>query len=64
MNSNICQFKYINIVMYVDVIVSFNQSSYTINENDGQVQPVITLSHPSSIDVRMRVREIQRSAMR
>ena len=38
--------------------MSFNQSSYTVNENDGAVQPVIILSHPSSFDARIRVRDL------
>ena len=49
--------------IYVDVVVSFNQSTYTINENDGPVQPVITLSNPASFDVRIRVRDVMRSAI-
>ena len=47
--------------IYVDVLVSFNQSAYTINESDGPAQPVITLSIPASFDVRIRVRDVRSS---
>jgi len=36
--------------------VFFNESTYTINENDDKpVQPVLVLSNPSSVDVTIRV---------
>ena len=35
--------------------MSFNESAYTINENEGPVQPVIVLSNPSSTDVTVQV---------
>ena len=49
-----------HIIYYVSVYhtaatVSFNQSMYTINENEGPVQPVLVLSNPSSTDVTVQV---------
>ena len=49
-----------HIIFYVSVYhtattVSFNQSMYTVIENEGQVQPVIVLSNPSSTDVTIQV---------
>ena len=35
--------------------VSFSQSTYRVNENEGLVQPVLVLSNPSSINVTVRV---------
>ena len=35
--------------------ISFNQSAYSVNENEGPVQPVLVLSNPSSTDVTVRI---------
>ena len=48
----------------LEVTVSFEQSTYTFNENDGLVVPVLVLSNPSSFEVNIRVRDASRSAMR
>ena len=40
----------------------FNQSIYSVNENDGQVQPVIVLSNPSSTDITVEVTDEQGTA--
>ena len=41
----------------VDTAISFNQSTYSVYENDGFVQPVLVLSSPYSIDFTVRIRE-------
>ena len=43
--------------------VSFNESSYVINEASGLVQPVLILSNPSSSDVVIQVGERGQTAV-
>ena len=45
-------FNYINLTV---ATVSFNESAYSVNENEGPVQPVLVLSNPSSTDVTVEV---------
>ena len=42
-------------IYHIAATVSFSHSVYTINENEGPVEPVIVLSNPSSTDVNVRV---------
>ena len=35
--------------------VTFNQSSYNVDEDDGPAQPVLVLSNPSSTDITISV---------
>ena len=35
--------------------MSFNHSTYIVDEDDGPVQPVLVLSNPSSTDITVRV---------
>ena len=35
--------------------ISFSQSMYSVNENEGPVEPVLVLSNPSSSDITVRV---------
>ena len=35
--------------------VSFSQSSYSVNENDGVVQPVLVLSESSLINITVQI---------
>ena len=35
--------------------VSFNQSTYSVDEDDGAAQPVLVLSNPSSTDITVQV---------
>ena len=42
-------------IYHTAATVSFSQSVYTINENEGPVEPVIVLSNPSSTDVTVQV---------
>ena len=50
-----------HVVMYtyllVDIILRFNQTVYSVNEDDGKVQPVLVLSNPSSYDVIIQVND-------
>ena len=41
--------------MYIAVSVSFNQSTYMINENDGLVQPVLVLNNSVATDITLQV---------
>ena len=36
-------------------VVSFNQSIYIVDEDDGPAQPVLVLSNPSSTDITVQV---------
>ena len=36
-------------------LVKFNQSSYSVNESDGQMQPVLLLSDPLSTNITVQV---------
>ena len=49
-------------IFYIVTTVSFNQSTYTVNKNDGLVEPILSLSSPPSFEFRIRVREIEQSA--
>ena len=40
---------------FIDIILRFNQTTYTINENDGFFQPVLVLSNPSLTDITIQV---------
>ena len=46
----------------IGVTVSFHQSTYTVNESDGMIQPVLVLGNPSSFDVDIRVKDVEKSA--
>ena len=39
----------------VVISVSFNQSTYNVDENAGPAQPVLVLSNPSSTDITVQV---------
>ena len=42
--------------------VKFSQSTYSVNENSGVVQPVLVLSNPSSTDITVEVTSTDGSA--
>ena len=47
----------------VDIItVSFSQSTYSIHEYDGAIQPVLLLSKPSSTDITVQVQDNENTA--
>ena len=50
--------------IYVHVVgVSFNQSSYTVNEGNKQAQPVLVLSRPLSIDITVQLVYVHDSSL-
>ena len=55
--------KLLTIFVYLVVAtISFSQSIYSVNENEGSVQPVIVLSNPSSTDVTVQVTDEEGTA--
>ena len=49
-------------VHHVDITITFNQSMYNVNEDDGPAQPVLVLSNPSSTDITVQVRDTENTA--
>ena len=43
------------IIVSADITVSFDRSSYSINENSGLSQHVLVLSNPSSTNITVQV---------
>jgi len=43
-------------------MVTFNQSTYNVNEDAGLAQPVLVLSNPSSTDIAIQVRDFPKTA--
>ena len=70
MNYSSLLLKYINYtciqivtnLYFVAATVSFEQLSYTVNEADGRVEPVLVLSNPSSSVITVQVFSIDGSA--
>ena len=50
------QYSLLHQLIYIVITVSFNQSTYSVNENDGPAQPVLVLSNPSSTEITVQVR--------
>ena len=48
---------------FVVCAVSFSQSTYSVNEDDGPAQPVLVLSNPSSINITVQVINTDGSAV-
>ena len=46
-----------NQILFVAIVVSFEQSTYSVNEDGGSVQPVLVLSNPSSTDITVQVKD-------
>ena len=44
-----------HVICYVVITVSFSQSTYSINENSGPVQPVLVLSSPSTFGITIEI---------
>ena len=54
---------YINVfVLSTAASIKFNQSIYSVNEDNGLLQPVLTLSDPLPINVNIQVLSIENSA--
>jgi len=47
-----------------DITVSFNQSTYMVDEDEGPAQPVLVLSNPSSTDITVVVTDSSGSGNR
>ena len=48
-------YNYVCIRMCIAPQLSFNQSTYNVDEDDGPTQPVLVLSNPSSTDITISV---------
>jgi len=46
---------YISLILPIAITVSFNQSTYSVDEDDRPAQPVLVLSNPSSSDITVQV---------
>ena len=44
-----------NIILFPETIMNFEQRTYSVNEHDGSVQPVLVFSNPSSYDIYVQV---------
>ena len=44
-----------NLFLHAAITISFNQSTYSVDEDDGPAQPVLVLSNPSSTDITVQV---------
>ena len=55
-------YAYVVNLLFLVVIVSFNESVYSVNENDKQVQPVLVLSQSSSTDISVLITVLDGSA--
>ena len=49
------------VFLAIAVVVSFNESVYSVLKDDVVVQPVLVLSNPSSIDITVQVDVIRES---
>ena len=41
----------------LEITVTFNQSTYSVDEDDGLAQLILVLSNPSSTDITVQVRD-------
>ena len=48
--------------MWLAITVNFNQSTYSVSEDDGPAQPVLVLSNPSSTNITILVRNKNKTA--
>lgn len=46
---------YFNIFLSTEIIINFNQSMYTVDENTGALQPILMLTNPSSTKLKITV---------
>ena len=42
-------------ICFAVVVINFNQSMYTVTEDNGPAQIVLTLSNPSMFDITIRI---------
>ena len=43
--------------LYIAATISFNQSEYSVDEDERSVKPVLILSNPSSTDITLQVKD-------
>ena len=55
--------KYCVFINHLEATVSFNQSLYSIEENEGPAQLVLVLSYPSSTDITVTITDNGSTAM-
>ena len=53
--------SYIMHYVPTDITISFNQSSYSVDEDKGPAQPVLVLSNPSSTDIIVAITDMSGS---
>jgi len=46
----------------IAITVTFSQSTYSVDEDNGPAQPVLVLSNPSSTDITVQVRDTPNTA--
>ena len=46
----------------VAIVITFNQSTYSVDEDDGPAQPVLVLSNSSSTDITVQIRSKDKTA--
>ena len=51
-----------NYFISLAITITFSQSTYSVDEDDGPAQPVLVLSNPSATGFTVRVREVEGSA--
>lgn len=49
-------------IIIAAISIRFNESTYSVNESTGLLQPVIVFSNPSAIDITLNVTDIEGSA--
>ena len=54
----------INDIFEIVPTINFNQSTYSVDEDDGPAQPVLVLSNPISLDIIVQVRDSSGTAAR
>ena len=71
LKSILCRYFIIQVTFYlymtfshvdITITITFNQSTYNVNEDDGPAQPVLVLSNPSSTNITVQVRDTQNTA--
>ena len=50
------------LISFLAITVMFNQSTYSVDEDDGPAQPVLVLSNPSSMEFTVQVRDSSNTA--
>ena len=58
-----CASVMITIFYHVVATVSFNQSMYNVGEGDGEIEVLLALSNPSSIDITIVITDYSYTAL-